>query len=145
LDDDDNWDEIQRSGLLDDPAGVDQSKLIIDEDVDTDGKTTVLARGIPAPMMPSREVVARHNLNHLPYRTWCPHCVASRRPNSSHKSSKSRTERSIPVFVADYFFVRKPNEDLLTGLAGKLYPSGNFFASVCDVKGPDDPVTDRLA
>ena len=41
--------------------------------------------------------------------------------------------------------MRKPDEDLLTGLAGKLYPSHSFFASVCDVKGPEDSVTDRLA
>ena len=125
---------------------MDHSRLMIDEEINAeDGKTTLLARGMAAPKTPSKEEIARHNLTHLPYRNWCPHCLASRRPNSAHRSSKTSSERSIPVFVADYFFVRKPNEDLLTGLAGKLYPSGNFFASVCDVKGPDDPVTERLA
>ena len=33
----------------------------------------------------------------------------------------------------------------MTWLAGKLYPSGNYFASVCDVKGAEDSVTERLA
>ena len=30
-------------------------------------------------------------------------------------------------------------------LVGKLYPSHSYFASVVDVKGPDDKVTGRLA
>ena len=25
-----------------------------------------------------------HNLTHLPYMSWCPHCVATRRPNVKH-------------------------------------------------------------
>ena len=125
---------------------MDHSRLMIDEEINAeDGKTTLLARGMAAPKTPSKEEIARHNLTHLPYRNWCPHCLASRRPNSAHRSSKTSSERSIPVFVCDYFFVRKPDEDLLTGLAGKLYPSHSFFASVCDVKGPEDSVTDRLA
>mgnify|MGYP003340766714 CR=1 FL=1 len=110
-----------------------------------DGDITLLAKRQPAPKSPSREEVGRHNLTHLPYRSWCPHCVAARRPNTAHRTSKKRDGRNLPLFVADYFFVRKPDEDLLTGLAGKLYPSGNFFASVCDVKGPEDPVTERIA
>ena len=51
----------------------------------------------------------------------------------------------MPVFVADYCFTRKPEETLLTGLVGKLYPSHAFFASICDVKGSDDSVVGRLA
>ena len=124
----------------------DRESLIGDEIIDTEsGDTTLMAKGHPAPRSPTPEEVGRHNLTHLPYRAWCPHCVAARRPNTAHRSSKRRDGRTIPLFCADYFFVRKPDEDLLTGLAGKLYPSGNYFASVCDVKGPEDSVTERLA
>ena len=145
-DDSGEWEDIVRSGLLDDEHGSNKplmEDIMIDAD---DGSGTRLARGIPEPRQPSKEQVARHNLTHLPYASWCPHCVACRRPNSSHRSSPlSRAERSVPVFVSDYCFIRKPDEDLLTGLVGRLYPRRAIFSSICDVKGPDDSVVDRLA
>ena len=110
-----------------------------------DGNAAIVAQGLPEPRQPTKAEVARHNLTHLPYRSWCPHCLAARRPNAPHRSSKKKAGRSIPVFVADYCFVRKPDEDLLTGLVGKLYDSCAIFASICDVKGPDDHIVDRLA
>ena len=126
-----------------DPASVVQ--VNDDEVVDADtGAATQQARGLPAPKQPSADEVARHNLTHLPYRSWCPHCVACRKPNRHHRS-QTHQERSVPVFCADYCFVRQPNEDLLTGLVGRLYPSRAVFATACDVKGPDDSGVDRLA
>ena len=117
-----------------------------DEEVSAaDGDTVREAQGMPAPRQPTRDEIARHNINHLPYRSWCPHCLAARRPNTSHKSKKSATGRSVPLFCADYAFIRKPEEDLNTVLAGKVYPSQAVFASVCNRKGPEDPVVDRLA
>ena len=118
----------------------------IDEDMvdGDDGSVVQAARALPEPKKPTREEVARHNINHLPYRNWCPHCVSCRRSNAAHPS-KSSAERTLPLFVSDYCFVRKADESLVTVLVGKLYPSRSAFASVCDAKGPDDSVTDRLA
>ena len=110
-----------------------EAHLVEGELIDAeDGNVTLEARGVPAPRQPTKEEIARHNLTHLPYRAWCPHCLAARRPNSH-------------VFVADDCFTRKPEESLLTGLVGKLYPNHAYFASICDAKGPDDSVVDRLA
>ena len=136
-----------KSGLLDDSEhGSKETHLIEGESIDADdGNVTVEARGVPAPRQPTKEDIARHNLTHLPYRAWCPHCLAARRPNSKHTSSKSQTGPTVHVFVADYCFTRKPEESLLTGLVGKFYPNHAFFASICDAKGPDDSVVDRLA
>ena len=114
---------------------------VVDAD---DGSVVQVARALPEPKTPSREEVARHNINHLPYRNWCPHCVSCRRANAAH-STKTSDNRTLPVFVCDYCFVRKPDETLVTVLVGRLYPSRAVFAAVCDSKGPDDPVTDRLA
>ena len=57
----------------------------VDPDVveTTDGDCVVIPRGVPEPKAPSPEAVARHNLTHLPYASWCPHCVAARRANNS--------------------------------------------------------------
>ena len=34
---------------------------------------------LPSPKAPSAEEVELHNATHLPYRNWCPWCVAGRR------------------------------------------------------------------
>ena len=143
--DDEEWEDLARSGLLDDADQPGAALMGDEEIVADDGEVVRKARGMPAPKQPSKEDVARHNLNHLPYRSWCPHCVASRRPNSSHRTRKSAAGRSLPLFCADYAYVRKPDEDLQTMLVGKLYCSHNAFAAICDKKGPEDPVVPRLA
>ena len=118
----------------------------VDEvDADSGMATQKAPRVIAEPRQPTREEVARHNLNHLPYRSWCPHCVACRRPNNAHYASLSSEERSLPVFVSDYAFVRQNGEQLVTILVGRLYPSRAIFATVCDVKGPEDASISRLA
>ena len=113
-------------------------------DADTGVATQRPPRVIPEPKQPTREEVARHNLTHLPYRNWCPHCLACRRSNNAHVASLSPEERSLPIFVSDYAFVRKPDEDLVTILVGRLYPSRAIFATVCDIKGPEDASISRL-
>ena len=79
------------------------------------------------------------------YRNWCPHCLASRRPKSSHRSKRSAIGRSIPLFCAGYVYIRQPEEDLQTKLIRKFYPSHSIFAAISDQKGPGDPVVPRLA
>ena len=34
--------------------------------------------------MPSQEEVEIHNLSHLPYRSWCPHCVKGKAKGAAH-------------------------------------------------------------
>lgn len=99
---------------------------------------------VPEPPQPSKREVDRHNLNHAMYRSWCPACVGGRRPNSQHRQL-SLDRRKVPLFCADYCYVRDEQDpDLLTLAVGKLYPAKMFFASACDVKGPEDEVTSRL-
>ena len=66
---DDEWEEIVRSGLLDDEPRARSTVRQDDAEVCAeDGAEVLSARGMPAPKLPSREDIAKHNLNHLPYR-----------------------------------------------------------------------------
>ena len=38
-----------------------------------------------SPGKPSPEEVEHHNLTHLPYRSWCRHCVRGRKKELPHK------------------------------------------------------------
>ena len=143
----DEWENIADSHLLEDPQLVRTRSVDDADEVDADTGTATQKppRVIPEPKQPSREEVARHNLTHLPYRSWCPHCVACRRSNNAHRTTHSSEDRSLPIFVSDYAFVRQPGEALVTILVGRLYPSRAVFATVCDVKGPEDASINRLS
>ena len=74
VDGEESWERIDESNTLADP----QLRLIgsaePDEEVGDDGNSVVqVPIGIPEPPQPSRSEVARHNLTHINYRSWCPH------------------------------------------------------------------------
>ena len=102
-------------------------------------------RGMPSPLIPSPDEVARHWLTHLPYRSWCKWCVAAKRANAPHTSMPDHS-KEIPLLAADYCYVRDGRgQDLLTIFVGRLYPSRAMFAVPCDVKGEDEYAIGRLA
>jgi len=55
------------------------------------------------PRLPSRQEVDAHEMTHLPYRNWCPHCVMGRGVEAPHK----RVERdvgAVPEVHVDFCF-----------------------------------------
>ena len=131
--------------MVDDPA--DFTARVVDDEVVSadDGKAYQNPVCIPCPPTPSPQLVARHNLTHLPYASWCPHCVAARRANSPHKSL-STADRPFPLFCADYCFIKDDkDEELVTCLVGRLYPSRALFSVVVDAKGVDEHAVERLS
>ena len=141
----DGYERLEDAGLLVDDATVADVCIVDEEVVDTeDGTAYQVPLSIPCPPTPSPKAVAKHNLTHLPYASWCPHCVAARRNNTHHLLQKS-ADRPIPLFVADYCFVKDVHdEELTTCLVGRLYPSRALFSVVVDSKGIDEHAVERL-
>ena len=138
---DHGWDELAEAALAFDPDDPICGAVADDEDVivASDGSEFQMARAASSPKAPSKEIQARHNLTHLPYASWCPWCVMGRRTNSPHFRS-SGSDRSLPLFVADYAFVRDREDEVMCKLlVGKLYPSRKVLACVVDSKGVVDP------
>ena len=54
------------------------------------------------PKMPSDEEREAHALTHLPFRSWCPHCVGGRGQELPHH--KSKEDPLLPEFHMDYCF-----------------------------------------
>ena len=122
-----------------------------DDEIAADDESTVqMPVGAPEPVQPTQAEIDQHNLTHIYYRSWCPHCVSGRRPDSQHRSHSS-SKRSVPLFCADYAQAREVHdEDYAQLLIGRLYPALSLnrvmFATVCDSKGGDDePAINRRA
>ena len=91
---------------------------------------------------PTEQQRATHNLTHLPYRSWCEHCVQSK---SREKQSKRQTDKQ-PVIQIDYCVVQTGPDvgkrlvltavDIQTGLAtAVLVPhKGRHAYSVAELK-----------
>ena len=60
------------------------------------------------PSLPKAEEVEEHNVTHLPFRSWCPHCVKGKAKGKKHESSKEKSE--IAQVSIDYMFMSSSQE-----------------------------------
>ena len=63
-----------------------------EEDQDVDSHDAVLPKPLPDPGAPSRQEVLEHEMTHIPFRVWCPHCVAARAKSMKHLIDKYKDE-----------------------------------------------------
>ena len=117
------------------------------------------------PILPSAAEVAEHRVTHMPYRNWCPHCVAGR-GLGERRGRHVGWQRDIPRVGIDYWFVtsggdlkkRKeikdeyPEDDggeaklkedrndlkIMECLAVRCHESKAVFAHAIPVKGRDE-------
>ena len=119
---DEGFENISDASIL---AHVVKDEKVPDTDImELDDDVVVqAAQPLPQPKVPTAAQIAAHNITHLPYRSWCPHCVAARRPNSQHFRKSSKSDRADPLLVADYCFVRDNlDTDCVTVLVARLNP-----------------------
>ena len=64
------------------------------------------AKGARVPTKPSQEEVEEHMLTHLPYRSWCPHCVRGKAKGKPHKRRKQE-DKEVPTVALDYMFMHE--------------------------------------
>ena len=66
------------------------------------------------PCRPSEEEVDRHNLSHLPFRSWCKFCVMGRAQSHPHWQ-KEKEESGVPVISWDYGYLKEEKEAIKDG------------------------------
>ena len=60
-------------------------------------------RTAPDPGMPTQAEVEEHNVDHLPYRSWCECCVRGKATGEPHK--RVQVESTVPIISFDYMSV----------------------------------------
>ena len=58
------------------------------------------------PGNPTKEEVRKHRATHVPYRSWCPVCVAARAHRSGHVAAPEPLD-DTPQIAMDYCFLRR--------------------------------------
>ena len=77
-----------------------RSKPEVTVEQETHDKAAREAKALPRPNEPTQQQRAQHNLTHLPFRSWCEHCV---RAKGKERQSKRNTDRQ-PAIQIDYSF-----------------------------------------
>ena len=74
---------------------------------DDEGKKT---KGLPHGIKPSKKEVEEHERTHLPFRSWCEHCVNGKAKSHPH-FKKDEEEIGIPTISWDYFYMKDEEEE----------------------------------
>ena len=93
-----------------------------------EGREVKTKRG---PKPPSETEWRKHRITHLPFRAWCPECVAAKAADAAHPARRPVEESEVPECHWDYCFMRnKTGEKSVPVLVGKDGNTKCFFAHV---------------
>ena len=102
-------------------ASVEPPDLVDEADVETgedfECQECVVPRILPDPGQPTQKQLDDHRVDHLPFRPWCPECVAGRATGEQHIVRKD--PKQISTFSMDYLYCTKSRvvrkDDLMDG------------------------------
>ena len=66
---------------------------------------------LSSPYTPSRQERIEHELTHLPFRSWCAHCVRGKSTSMHHRHKDDEEEKRVPTVGIDYAFIKKSAVD----------------------------------
>ena len=112
-------------------------------DISGEAKT---ARSLRTPEPPTDAARMAHNATHVPFRDWCPICVASRGRSSPHRRVVvNKTADTLPKFQTDYMFIRTVAESktqpCITFVETR---SGVVISFMCARKGGYEDLTKEI-
>ena len=113
--------------------------------LDISGETRS-ARALRTPEPPTGAARMIHNTTRVPFRDWCPFCVASRGRSSPHRRIVvNKTADSLPKFQADYMFIwtvaESKTQPCITFVETR---SGTVISSMCARKGGHEDLTKEI-
>ena len=126
------------------------------EEITTEEAEVLPQQTVRTPYTPTASELAKHRIDHLPYRDWCPECVEGFGREKPHTANHNR--RWVPVISMDYLFVSSrgvfqkkdwepiEGEDHVKVLVIYDSESKAIFAHAVPQKGVDEPgyVVDKI-
>ena len=73
----------------------------IDEELEPEEVVDALRKKVEP--LPSEEEQRKHRVTHLPFRSWCPHCVAAAANDDPHRSKKLKAPTPLEIYWDNCF------------------------------------------
>ena len=103
------------------------------------------ARTLRSPEPPTDAARMAHNATHVPFRDWCPFCVASRGRSSPHRRVVvNKTEDTLPKFQTDYMFIRTVAETKTQPCITFVETRSGVVSFMCARKGVYEDLTKEI-
>ena len=117
-------------------CGVDSDGELGEMDADQEPEEAVDPIRKKVEPLPSEEEQRKHKLTHMPFRSWCPYCVAAAANDDPHKARKLLEQPALEVQEIhwDYFFPREGG-DWAVVLVGRDRETRMTIAHVVPYKG----------
>ena len=81
------------------------------------------SRPLKAQVLPSADEIGAYAVSHIPFRSWCPHCVRGRgKSYAHHRVHRSDDPDAVPVISIDYGFLGAPGELPSDAVGGAKMP-----------------------
>ena len=113
-----------------------------DEEEDMQEQECSKPRMAKRPGEPSKQEWEEHQLTHVPFRDWCPHCVRGKAKAGTHEAKEKEKGRDEEVLALDYMYMTsgngEPEDNGLRGmpiLAMKDRSTGDIASHVVPTKG----------
>ena len=86
---DQNWEEVL--------CGMesDEEPENVDEEIEPEEAVEAVRRKLEP--LPSEEEQRKHRVTHLPFRSWCPHCIAGAANDDPHRAKKLKAQGPLEV------------------------------------------------
>ena len=94
----------------DDEVKIDKNAQMMSPVEESDEAVT--AKVLPSPSPPSRQEMLEHNITHMPFRNWCPHCLAGKAKSTKHMQGAGLGVSETPIISMDYMFMGDKNTDV---------------------------------
>ena len=103
------------------------------------------ARTLRSPELPTDAARMAHNATHVPFRDWCPFCVASRGRSSPHRRVVvNKTADTLPKFQTDYMFIRTVAESKTQPCITFVETRSGVVSFMCARKGVYEDLTKEI-
>ena len=110
-------------------------EITVDVEAECEDEEARKAKPLRDPGAPTQSEIDAHNITHLPYRAWCPACVAGKARDRLHKAF-AYEDKGIPEVVFDYCFLGAEGEEETTAIqVAKDRRTRMIFAHMVPRKG----------
>ena len=97
--------EVEEGGSLE-RGNLGEEKEDADETISVEEEEGIEVKVGKAEKAPSKEEVAMHMVNHIPFRSWCSHCVKGKAHGNQHRRRKAvEGEVREPIVSVDYMLM----------------------------------------
>ncbi len=106
-------DNVAVEEAKDDLENIMEADVVVGELGDDDDEEGQQPKVIRAPKAPTKAEREEHEATHLPFRSWCTHCLRGRGRNKRHPLQAvdpEVDESKVPKISMDYFFMSQDDE-----------------------------------